>query len=68
MMHVKVHYMFLATIYLLILLMMKTVIMCLEWKSIVEDNKRLGWREKTSKNEEGPKQQTEEFDVLSINI
>lgn len=55
MMHVKVHYMFLATIYLLILLMMKTVIMCLEWKSIVEDNKRLGWREKTSKNEEGPK-------------
>lgn len=64
--YVKVLYMFLATMDLLSSLM-ETVIMCLGWEPTVEDNETSVWRDKMNKNEEGPEEQAEEFEVLSIN-
>lgn len=64
--YVKVLYMFLATMDLLSLLM-KTVIMCLGWEPTAEDNETSVWKDKMSKNEEGPEEQAEEFEILSIN-
>lgn len=51
---------------LLSLLMMKTVIMHLEWKLTVEDSEMSGWRDKMSKNKESPKWQAEDFEILSL--